>query len=82
MTENTKSEFVWRVLGAIIGSFCREFGTEGIRGMLHYMVDYEPMWQVLDIQNDDDQNIPPFKRSGAHDFFKSDNPPQGEKVSK
>ena len=69
MANNTKGEFVYRMLGSIIGSFCREFGHDKIREMVKYISDYEHFWAVAELERKLDPFEPPYKRDGAHDFI-------------
>ncbi|MDD3380022.1 MAG: hypothetical protein PHD68_02240 [Rugosibacter sp.] len=66
--QNKRAEFLYRLLGSIIGSFCREFGHENVKKILRFMVDYDPFWEVAAIAENRDILDPPWKR-GDHDFM-------------
>lgn len=68
MEDNKKGKFIYRMLGSIITSFCREFGHENVKKMLRFIVDYDPFWVVAEIVESHDPMDPPWKR-GEHDFI-------------
>lgn len=68
MSDNKKGEFIYRMLGSIITGFCREFGSENVKKILKFMVDYDPFWQLAKVVESNDPMDPPWKR-GEHDFI-------------
>lgn len=76
-TDNPKGEFVWRMLGSIISSFCREFGVDEMKGMIEYMATSKEFWDLQGLLERTDPGVRPFKRGGAHDFMCKP-PPEGE----
>lgn len=74
-----ESEFVWRMLGSIIASFCREFGVGYVHRLVKFIADNDDFWDLQTSFQEADPTEKPFER-GAHDFMKPDNPPHvGEK---
>jgi hypothetical protein len=68
MSDNKKGKFLFRMLGSIITGFCREFGSENVKKMLEFIVNYEPFWELAKMAESCDPMEPPWKR-GEHDFI-------------
>jgi hypothetical protein len=68
MNDNKKGKFLYRMLGSIIISFCREFGSENVKKILEFIVNYEPFWELAKAGESNDPWDPPWKR-GEHDFI-------------
>lgn len=66
------SEFLYRILGSILMTFVREFGSENIRRMVQFIGEHEPFWEsasrVEQMEEDMGISVQPWKR-GAHDFL-------------
>ena len=76
MTNNPKGEFLYRMLGSILSTYSREFGSEPTKRMIRYIAESEEFWKLaetienLELEAD---GKPPFKRPGAHDFMNDGN---------
>ncbi len=46
--ENEKGKMIYRLLGSILGGFCREIGVEKTREFVRFVADENSFWEILD----------------------------------
>lgn len=70
--DNKIGEFTYRMIGSILMSFVREFGSDNVRRMIQFIADHEPFWDAAKVGEKMEEEIgfsvQPYKR-GAHDFI-------------